>query len=132
MFPTITIEEHFMSRCAFGLSQKALNAFTLRNVQNLLDTDRERIDDMDKDNISLQVFSHIPTVQPLEICQKVNDEMFQVIQATNKRFAVFAMLPMNDPRNAVTELTRCVKELRFVGALVVNHCEGRFCDDEFY
>ena len=34
------------------------------------------------------------------------------------RFAAFAALPMQDPEAATAELTRCVKELGFVGALV--------------
>ena len=34
------------------------------------------------------------------------------------RFAGFAALPMQDPEAAARELTRCVKELGFVGALV--------------
>ena len=34
------------------------------------------------------------------------------------RFAAFAALPMQDPEAAIAELTRCVKELGMVGALV--------------
>ena len=34
------------------------------------------------------------------------------------RFAAFAALPMQDPDAAIVELTRCVKQLGFVGALV--------------
>ena len=34
------------------------------------------------------------------------------------RFRAFASLSMHDPQQAADELTRCVKELGFVGALV--------------
>jgi predicted TIM-barrel fold metal-dependent hydrolase len=44
--------------------------------------------------------------------------------------AGFAMLPMNDPTAAAKELERCVRDLRFVGALVDNHVHGEFYDNK--
>lgn len=40
------------------------------------------------------------------------------------------MLPMSEPTAAATELERCVRSLGFLGALVENHLDGKFCDDE--
>jgi predicted TIM-barrel fold metal-dependent hydrolase len=45
------------------------------------------------------------------------------------RFAAFAHLPMTDPAAAADELERCVRELRFCGAMVNGHTGGRFLDD---
>ena len=42
------------------------------------------------------------------------------------------MLPMSDPTAASDELTRCIKELNFVGALVPNHTNGRYYDDAYF
>lgn len=39
---------------------------------------------------------------------------------------------MSDPVAAADELVRCVQQLGFVGALVNNHDQGRFYDDETY
>ena len=41
------------------------------------------------------------------------------------------MLPMSEPETAAEELARCV-EKGFLGALIDNHLEGRFYDDEFF
>ncbi|KAJ8608145.1 hypothetical protein MRB53_039824 [Persea americana] len=38
-----------------------------------------------------------------------------------KRLAAFAMLPMDEPKAAVSELRRCVQELGFLGALIDSH-----------
>jgi len=39
---------------------------------------------------------------------------------------------MGQPNEAAKELERCVKEMGFVGALIENHYEGRFYDEEFF
>ena len=39
---------------------------------------------------------------------------------------------MNEPKDAANELSRCVNDLEFVGALVSNHAKGRYFDDEFF
>ena len=48
------------------------------------------------------------------------------------RFAGFASLPMQSPDAAATELTRAVKELGFVGAMVNGTTDGRFLDHPSY
>ncbi|KAK9494062.1 hypothetical protein V1508DRAFT_59243 [Lipomyces doorenjongii] len=40
------------------------------------------------------------------------------------------MLPMSEPATAAKELECCVKKPGFVGALVDNHLNGQFYDDE--
>ena len=40
------------------------------------------------------------------------------------------MITMSQPVAAARELARCVRELSFVGALVENHADGQFYDDE--
>jgi len=80
------------------------------------------------------VISHntVAGLSSLDDCQKANDELFRGVQENKSRFAGFAMLPMHDPPAAVAELTRCIKELNFVGALVSNHVDGHYYDDESY
>jgi 2,3-dihydroxybenzoate decarboxylase len=49
---------------------------------------------------------------------KVNDWAAQQVQQNPKRFGAFAALSMHDPHQAAQELTRCVKQYNFLGALV--------------
>src|SRR3974390_2103507 len=49
---------------------------------------------------------------------QANDVLAAEVGKRPSRFAAFAALPMQDPDAAIIELTRCVKELGFVGALV--------------
>ncbi|THZ85327.1 hypothetical protein D6C84_03386, partial [Aureobasidium pullulans] len=48
------------------------------------------------------------------------------------RYAAFALLPMASPSAAASELERCVKQHKFVGALINNHCNGTFYDGESF
>jgi predicted TIM-barrel fold metal-dependent hydrolase len=44
----------------------------------------------------------------------------------------FATLPMLDPAAAARELERTVRDLRFVGAMINGHVNGRYLDDKFF
>ena len=136
MLPLITLEEHFLSPTVRAASQHGdpRERFPEPLLQKLLSLSDERIQDMDKGNVSLQIISHSFTSgsRSPEVCRKVNDELMSAIQANKTRYAGFAMLPMADAPAAAAELSRCVKELGFVGALVDNHVNGRFYDDEAF
>ena len=54
----------------------------------------------------------------IAVAREANDVLAAEIAKRPDRFAGFAALPMQDPDEAARELTRCVKELGFVGALV--------------
>lgn len=78
----------------------------------------------------MQIISHNPAVcSALDVCHKTNDEVYEEVKSNPSRFAGIATLPMGDPSAAAEELTRCVKELGFVGALITNHANGKFYDD---
>jgi predicted TIM-barrel fold metal-dependent hydrolase len=88
---------------------------------------------MDKNNISFQVLSHGPGSMDADQCRSSNDQMFEAVKANPDRFAAFAVLPVSDPASCADELTRCVKELGFVGALIDNHTkDGTYFDGEDY
>jgi predicted TIM-barrel fold metal-dependent hydrolase len=105
----------------------------------LTDVGPERIRRMDAAGIDLQVLSHVqPGVQTLErdlairLSKEVNDWLGAIVQAYPQRFAGFAMLPMQSPRDAADELERTVTQFGFKGALINGHTQGRFLDeDEF-
>lgn len=127
----ITLEEHFLSSAING----ALDRYSrwhvpiLSKLESLGD---ERLQDMDSGAINLQVISHAPMVANAEDCQRGNDELAAACKGKPRRFAGFAMLPMLQPEAAAAELERAVKDLGFLGALINNHEDGTFYDDEKY
>ena len=101
----------------------------MAKLQSLSD---ERIQDMNNGNVSLQVISHGPGIRSPILCAAANDELASAISKKPNRMAGFAMLPMSDPVATARELEGCIDDLRFVGALVDNHVNGQFYDDEHF
>lgn len=89
-----------------------------------------RLQDMDAGNVSLQIVSHGPVSASSGQCRQTNDQLAEACQRHPKRLAGFAVLPMLEPEAAAAELERSIKQLGFVGALVNNHSNGTFYDDE--
>ncbi|OJJ32715.1 hypothetical protein ASPWEDRAFT_52871 [Aspergillus wentii DTO 134E9] len=133
MIPLITLEEHYSSRkitqstpetsALYATFPPHLNA----KLENL---DDERVNDLDKGNVAVQVISHGPGDFPPPLCITANDDLATAVSKHPTRLAGFAMLPMAEPVAAAEELERCVRQLGFVGALVENHLNGQFYDDE--
>ena len=98
---------------------------------NLLDMTGTRLEKMDKLGIEKAELSlNAPVLQAMwdtkatiELARRSNDFLAEVAVKHPKRFLAFAALPMQDPEAAAKELTRCVKELGFVGALVNGYTE---------
>lgn len=66
-----------------------------------------------------------PGIQDIDVKEEadrtaieVNDWVHDQMKSDPISFSAFASLSMHDPKEASKELTRCVKELGFVGALV--------------
>jgi predicted TIM-barrel fold metal-dependent hydrolase len=86
----------------------------------LSDVGPERIRRMDAAGIDLQVLSHVqPGVQSLDrdtairLSKEVNDWLGGVIKEHPTRFAGFAMLPTQSPKDAADELERAVAKFGF-------------------
>lgn len=120
MLPLITLEEHYISREA-GSSHFA--GFPQELITKLESLGEERIKDLDNGGVSIQVISHGPLESSPDVCLKANNELAQAISRNPTRLAGFSVLPMTDPKAAANELSRCVKDIGFVGALVDNHLE---------
>src|SRR5262249_13977653 len=54
----------------------------------------------------------------VETARRANDHLAENIARNPKRLKGFAALALQDPQSASGELTRCIKELGFCGALV--------------
>lgn len=127
----ITLEEHYVSHHIRSQQKKDHYAeFPPPLVKKLESLGETRLSDMDAGSVNLQVISHGPLDAKLSGCRSANDELAEACKKNPSRFKGFAMLPMMDPQDAAEELTRCVKELGFVGALINNHLNGTFYDDD--
>jgi 2,3-dihydroxybenzoate decarboxylase len=131
----IALEEHFTTPLFFKYNQ-GTNPFQ----DQLLDLGNRRLEAMDKAGIALAVLSittpgvqaEPDTLTAVKRAHEANDLLAGVIQKYPKRFAGFAHLSLHDPKVAADELTRCVVDLGFKGALINGHTNGRYLDEEIY
>ena len=122
--PLITLEEHFFSTAMLEGST-GLHSEQLKHLpglsDNLADLDKLRLESMEAGKVSFQIVSHAPGPISPDQCRAANDQLAQAVRNKPDRFAGFAVLPVSDPFDCPGELTRCIKELGFVGALIDNH-----------
>ena len=98
-----------------------------------------RLKFMDETGITLQVLSNtgpgpdlVPGPDGIAMAREMNDYLAEACKRYPGRFAGFAALPLCSPEACAAELTRCVRELGFLGALVNGTTEGRFLDHPGY
>ncbi|HEX2216642.1 MAG TPA: amidohydrolase family protein [Xanthobacteraceae bacterium] len=137
--PIVTLEEHYWDE-ELSATFSGLDAGASPEVKRrLLDVGEARIAAMDEAGIDIQVLSHAaPSAQKLpadgaaEMTRRVNDRLAAVIKRHPTRFAGFAALPTADPSAAADELSRCVNELGFKGAMLHGLTGGQFLDQKRY
>ncbi|HLA21441.1 MAG TPA: amidohydrolase family protein [Pseudolabrys sp.] len=122
----IALEEHVAIEPTLGDSQ-VFGAHVWTELRHrLLDVQDTRLREMDRHGIEMMILSlNAPAVQAIHdvktaiaVARQANDSLASEVRKRPDRFASFAALPMQDPDAAAAELTRCVKQLGFVGALV--------------
>jgi predicted TIM-barrel fold metal-dependent hydrolase len=94
--------------------------------RQILDLGAERLELMDKTGIEFALLSLnspgvqsiLDTKEAIEVARKANAAMADAVAKHPTRYAALAALPMQDPDAASEELTRCVGELGFKGAMV--------------
>jgi 2,3-dihydroxybenzoate decarboxylase len=123
----IALEEHFALPETLGASQQyAIDGRWDDLHRRLLDLNDLRLAEMDRHGIALAILSlNAPGIQSISdraaavaTAQRANNRLADAVRARPDRFAGFAALPMQDPDAAAAELTRCVTQLGFKGALV--------------
>jgi len=120
----IALEEHFVIPETLAASYGALGSTEFQ--QQLEEIGSARIAEMDRGGLDLCILSlvgdgiqAIPGVsEAIRIARRANDHLAEQIAKIPKRFKGFAALPLQDPQAAAQELTRCIRELGFCGALV--------------
>jgi len=98
-----------------------------------------RLKSMDEAGVTMQVLSPggpgpdlVPGADGVALAREVNDHLAAAIARHPTRFAGFATLPLASPEACAAELRRCVKDLRFLGALTNGTTDGRFLDHPSY
>lgn len=91
----------------------------------LIDPEDRRLREMDAHGMEMMILSlNAPAVQAIpdvaraaEVARRANDDLAEMVARRPDRFRGLAALPLQDPELASAELTRCVRDLGFVGAL---------------
>ena len=128
----IALEEHFAIEETLGYSQVFGPHVWPELRSRLLEIRTRLIAEMDAHDIAMTILSlNAPAVQAIAdpkqaiaVAKAANDALAEHVRKHPDRFAGFAALPMQDPDAAILELERCVKELKFVGALVNGFSES--------
>jgi gamma-resorcylate decarboxylase len=122
----IALEEHFAIEPTLADSQ-VFGGHVWKDLgHRLLDIQETRLGEMDKHGVELMILSlNAPAIQAIPdtktaiaVARQANDVLAGEVRKRPNRFAAFAALPMQEPDAAAAELTRCVKDLGMVGALV--------------
>lgn len=137
----IALEEHFLCpgfedywKTTVGDVDPAI----YRKVVGLLsDFGEARLAAMDRTGIAHAVLSLSgPGVQierdtptAIRLARQANDALAREVQKRPDRYSGFAHLPMQDAAAAAEELTRCVREFGFPGAMINGHTNGQYLDD---
>jgi predicted TIM-barrel fold metal-dependent hydrolase len=119
----VALEEHFALAETIESSTAATYSAEFR--KQILEMGSGRIAEMDRGGVELCILSlvspgiqSVPNPTPaIALARRANDYLAENIAKNPKRLKGFAALPLQDPQAAAEELTRCVKELGFCGAL---------------
>jgi predicted TIM-barrel fold metal-dependent hydrolase len=125
MIGKIALEEHFALSETVNTSYAKADLTPEFQLQ-IQEIGSGRIAEMDRGGVELCILSlgapgiqAIPGMsQAIALSRRSNDYLAEHIAKYPKRLKGFAALPLQDPQAAAQELTRCVKELGFCGALV--------------
>ena len=94
-----------------------------------------RIAEMDRHRIDMQILScsnapqDTPAEEEVALTKAANDKLADAVRRNPSRFGGFASLPWQHPEEAAQELTRSIKELGFVGAMLLGRPGEVFLDD---
>ena len=138
----IAVEEHFAVAEPDKDTASRLqgNATWAETAWRLVEFHDLRLKDMDACGIEYAILSlQAPAVQmildpkeAIAAARRANDFLAEQVAKRPDRLGGFAALPMQDPDAAAAELTRCVKELGFSGALVNGFTQRGVSDSVVY
>ena len=141
MVRKIALEEHFLSPGLVDYWRPTMTEVAAPVVEQLFkrltDFGELRLASMDKAGIARAVLSISgPGVQAerdaamaTRKAREANDFLAVEIERRPDRYAGFAHIAVQDPKAAVDELERCMRDLKFRGAMINGHTNGQYLDD---
>ena len=106
-------------------------------LTRLLDIDAGRLQVMDENGVDMHLLSlTAPGVQMFdadtanELVRLANDRMAEACRKHPTRFSMLASFAPQDPKRAVKEMERAVKELKCNGFIVNSHTANEYLDEE--
>src|SRR6187397_559752 len=134
MVKKIALEEHFLCPGFVEYWNPTVAEMPAAKRERLLalntDFGEVRLASMDKAGIERAVLGLAgPDVQAeKDAATAGNDFLAKEISQRPDRYSGFAHLPMQDAKAAADELERCVKQLKFCGAMINGHTNGQYLD----
>lgn len=141
MVKKIALEEHVLTPGLVDYWRPTVTTIPPAAAENfynrLTDFGGQRLEGMDKAGIARAVLSVAgPGVQverdaatATRRAAESNDFLAKEIQKRPDRFSGFAHLAMQDAKAAADELERCLRGLKFCGAMINGHTNGQYLDD---
>ena len=111
--------------------------FDLNTTFFSLDAQVARLDRLAIDRTILSLATpfidyHLDAPIAIEAARIFNDALAETLGRNNARFGAWAFLPLQDPVAAAAELTRCVRELGFVGGHVGSNVRGTYLNADAF
>ncbi len=136
----IAVEEHFAIPDTTDRSMRYQTEYWTGLQPRLLDLHDRRLAEMDATGIEIEIISlnsngvqsMLEPAKAAALARKANDALAETIAKRPDRFAGFAALPMQDPQLAAEEFERCVRDLKFKGALVNSYTQLGVADSAVY
>jgi 2,3-dihydroxybenzoate decarboxylase len=140
MVKKIALEEHFLCPGFVEYWDPTVAEMPAAKRKQLLacltDFGEMRLASMDRAGISRAILGLAgPGVQAehdisaaVRNARSANDFLAAEIHKRPDRYLGFAHLPMQDAKAAADELERCVKQLKFCGAMINGHTNGQYLD----
>src|SRR6202140_406342 len=140
MVRKIALEEHFLSPGLVDYWRPTMTEVAPERgeyfFRNLTDFGELRLQSMDGAGIARSVLAIAgPGVQAerdaataTRRARESNDFLAREIEKRPDRYSGFAHLGMQDPGEAANELERCMRELKFCGAMINGHTHGQYLD----
>jgi 2,3-dihydroxybenzoate decarboxylase len=138
MVKKIALEEHFLDPATEPYWRPTMVDVAPQKTAQLYaclaDFGEQRLQMMDKAGIARAVLAiagpgvqlERDTATALRKARESNDFLAREVQKCPDRYSGFAHLAMQDPKAAADELERCMRDLKFCGAMIDGHTNGPF------
>jgi aminocarboxymuconate-semialdehyde decarboxylase len=127
-YPGFVRLDHYKPCCA----RMMIGDRVFREITDNVWDPKRRIEEMDREDVSMQVLSTVPVMfsywakskDALDLSRRLNDHIADVVRDHPKRFVGLATIPLQDPDLAADELERCVRKLGLRGAEIGTHVDA--------